>query len=377
MDGHKMTVAEYFKGRRVLVTGHTGFKGSWLTRWLVELGAEVTGFSHEIPTKPALFELLGCEGICKHVIGDIRNLGEIEKVIREGAFDVVFHLAAQALVRPSYTDPISTIATNILGTGHVLEAVRQAGRPCNIVAITSDKCYKNEGSLWGFRETDPMGGYDPYSMSKGAAELVIDSWRRSYFSTPDSPIRLASARAGNVIGGGDWAKDRIVPDCVSSLIAGEAIKVRNPFATRPWQHVVEPLGGYLLLAARMADQGASAETVPVDQGWNFGPLATDTRSVQNLVECLLSHWGSGSWIDASVPAALEEAKTLSLNCEKAATLLQWHPIWNFERAVAETVRWYKVFATQDTEALIALTLEQLRSYQSEAAIFDQPVSLSV
>ncbi|WP_301750315.1 CDP-glucose 4,6-dehydratase [uncultured Erythrobacter sp.] len=364
-----MTLAEYFCGRRVLVTGHTGFKGSWLTRWLVDLGAEVTGFSNEIPTQPSLFELLGCENICDHRIGDICNQDEIEMVVREGAFDVVFHLAAQSLVRKSYADPIATIATNILGTGHVLEAVRHAGHPCNIVAITSDKCYANEGSLWGFRETDPMGGHDPYSMSKGAAELVIDSWRRSYFSDPDSPIRLASARAGNVIGGGDWAQDRIVPDCVSSLIAGKPIKVRNPVATRPWQHVVEPLGGYLLLAARMADTSAA----PVDQGWNFGPRAADTRSVRELVECLLDNWGAGSWIDASSRGALDEAKTLSLNCEKAALQLQWHPVWDFKRAVEETVRWYKVFARQDTQALQAITLEQVRAYQSEATIFDLPV----
>lgn len=369
MHGGTMTLSNYFCGRRVLVTGHTGFKGSWLTRWLIDLGAEVTGFSDRIPTRPSLFEILECEKLCDHRIGNICSLNEIEEVVRDGAFDVVFHLAAQALVRPSYTAPIATITTNVLGTAHVLEAVRLAGRPCNIVAITSDKCYANEGRLWGFRETDPMGGHDPYSMSKGAAELVIDSWRRSYFSEPDSPIRLASARAGNVIGGGDWAQNRLVPDCVSSLIAGEAIKVRNLVATRPWQHVVEPLGGYLLLAARLAD----TEAAQVDQGWNFGPRATDTRSVQELVECLVNHWGSGSWIDASARTALKEAKTLSLNCEKAAALLQWHPVWNFERAVAETVRWYKAFAMNEKQDLQGITLDQLRAYQSEAEFFNLPI----
>jgi len=365
----KMKLSEYFRGRRVLVTGHTGFKGSWLTRWLVDLGAQVTGFSDEIPTNPSLFELLDCANMCDHVIGDICDQEHIAQVVKDGDFEIVFHLAAQALVRPSYAAPIATIATNILGTGHVMEAVRMAERPCSVVAITSDKCYANEGSLWGFRETDPMGGHDPYSMSKGAAELVIASWRRSYFSEQDSPIRLASARAGNVIGGGDWATDRIVPDCISSLIEGEQIKVRDPTATRPWQHVVEPLGGYLLLAARLGCAGAPQ----VDEGWNFGPRATDTRSVRELVEHVLDHWGSGSWTDVSSSSTLQEAKTLSLNCEKAAALLDWHPVWDFERAAKETVRWYKVFATQGVEDLRAITLEQLRAYQSEAPIFDMPI----
>jgi len=248
-----MAFGNIYKGKRVLLTGHTGFKGAWLAEWLLQLGAELTGYSLPAPTTPALFEQLGHESRLNHVIGDIRDLVALRGVVDRVKPEFVFHLAAQPLVRLSYSQPVETYSTNVMGTVNVLEAVRLAGQRCAVVVVTTDKCYENREWVHSYREEDPMGGYDPYSSSKGAAELVVSAYRRSYFSAPDSLVRLASARAGNVIGGGDWALDRIVPDCIRSLASGATIPVRNKIATRPWQHVLEPLGGYLWLGALLAN----------------------------------------------------------------------------------------------------------------------------
>ena len=256
-----MAFGNIYRGKRVLVTGHTGFKGSWLCEWLLALGADVTGLALPPPTSPALFDQLGLASRVKDRRGDIRDLATVRAAVEAARPDFVFHLAAQPLVRLSYAQPVETYATNIMGTVHIMEAVRLAGIACTVVVVTTDKCYENHERAHAYREDEPMGGHDPYSSSKGAVELVVSAYRRSYFSAPDSPVRLASARAGNVIGGGDWALDRIVPDCIRSLQRGEAIPVRNRHATRPWQHVLEPLSGYLWLAARLAGADKTAARI--------------------------------------------------------------------------------------------------------------------
>lgn len=363
----KPTLADFFRGKKVLVTGHTGFKGSWLTTWLLQLGAKVTGFSNGVPHQPSLFEMLRCDSDCETVHGDIRNFQQVCDVVSKGQFDIIFHMAAQSLVRYSYANPLETTMVNTMGTAHILEAVRIAASPCNVIVITSDKCYANDEELWGFRETDAMGGRDPYSMSKGAAELVVSSWRASYFSKTDSKVKVASARAGNVIGGGDWSQDRIIPDCIRSLINNKPISVRNPSATRPWQHVLEPLGAYLLLAASLD----SDLFPPVDEGWNFGPSYKDTKAVRDLVELLIHHWGSGTWKDESNADSVHEAKTLGLNCEKAYSILNWSPIWNFERAVQETTDWYKLAKGNNPTVLRDVTLSQIETYQANHPMFSE------
>ncbi len=329
--------ADAYRGKRVLLTGHTGFKGSWLSLWLERLGAATTGLSIDIPTTPSLFELAGVADTLDHRFGDVREAAAMARLVAEVRPDVVFHLAAQPLVRLSFAQPLATLDTNVMGTANVLEAVRAAGRPCAVVVVTSDKCYHNDGRREGYRVTDRLGGHDPYSMSKGAAELVVESWRDSYFSAPDSPTRLASGRAGNVIGGGDWALDRIVTDCVAALGAGRPIGVRNPLATRPWQHVLEPLSGYLMLGERLL---AGAE---VAEGWNFGPDPDNIRNVGELVDQFLAEWGSGSAAEQSEANAPKEAFSLSLNIDKVRERLGWRPVWDFERTVAETAAWYKAW----------------------------------
>jgi len=323
-----------------LVTGHTGFKGSWLCEWLLALGAEVTGYSLPPPTSPSLFVQLGLEGRIRHFEGDVRDLANLSQIIREVKPDFVFHLAAQAIVRTSYTLPVETYAINVMGTVNVLEAIRSVGSPCVVVAITTDKCYENREWVHSYREEDPLGGYDPYSSSKGAAELVISAYRRSFFSTPGFPVRLASARAGNVIGGGDWASDRIVPDCIRSLQCNEAIPVRNRMATRPWQHVLEPLSGYLWLGACLFKAQSSKSTAQLSSAFNFGPPLASNRTVGELVQEILQHW-PGHWEDRSKPEAVHEARLLNLATDKAHHLLKWQPTWDFAAAIAETTRWYR------------------------------------
>ena len=353
-----------FRGQRVLVTGHTGFKGSWLAEWLLGLGAEVTGLALPPPTQPALFDQLALAGRLHHVIGDIRDPAVVRRAVAEVRPAFVFHLAAQPLVRLSYEQPVETYATNVLGTAHVLDAVRLAARPCVVVSVTTDKCYENREWLHSYREEDPMGGYDPYSSSKGAAELVIAAYRRSFFSAPDSPVRLASARAGNVIGGGDWALDRIVPDCIRALQRGEAIPVRNKVATRPWQHVLEPLSGYLWLAARLAAAPPAPGGAPLASAFNFGPALTSNRTVAELVQELLRHW-PGRWEDRSDPRAVHEAKLLNLATDKAHHLLGWQPVWAFAETIAQTAAWYRQTGS-DPASAAALTKRQIAAYTTEA-----------
>lgn len=339
---NQMAFGNIYKGKRVLLTGHTGFKGAWLAEWLLQLGAEVTGYSLPAPTTPALFEQLGHAERLEHVIGDVRDLAKLQGVVERVKPDFVFHLAAQPLVRLSYSQPVETYSTNVMGTVNMLEAVRLANHLCAVVVVTTDKCYENREWVHSYREEDPMGGYDPYSSSKGAAELVVSAYRRSYFSSPDSLIRVASARAGNVIGGGDWALDRIVPDCVRSLIRGEAIPVRNKVATRPWQHVLEPLGGYLWLGALLYEPGLLPVRAPsaFPSAYNFGPGNRSNRTVAELVVEILKHW-PGEWNDVSDPRALHEAKLLNLSTDKAYHFLGWEPVWGFGTTVAQTISWYR------------------------------------
>lgn len=350
-----------FRGKRVLVTGHTGFKGSWLTLWLERLGAEVAGFSLAPPTDPAMFDLCRVADGIDHHIGDIRDLADLNGVVRDFRPDVVFHLAAQPIVRLSYDDPIETVTTNVVGTANVLEAVRALDAPCAVVVVTSDKCYENREWIWGYREDDPMGGHDPYSMSKGATELVVASWRRSFFGA-NSSVKLASARAGNVIGGGDWAKDRIVPDCVRAFSAGQTVELRNPGAIRPWQHVLEPLGGYLLLGAGLLSDAADSYC----EGWNFGPATDDVQPVGTIVRLMAEQWGDGAASSMSKGPHPKEAALLSLNCDKAIGRLHWKPCWHLDTLVQQTVRWYREWLVHP-EGLRQITIDQISQFEGDMA----------
>ncbi len=353
-----MAFGDTYRGKRVLVTGHTGFKGSWLCEWLLALGADVTGLALPPATTPALFDELGLSRRMKDRRGDIRDLATVRAAVDAAQPDFVFHLAAQPLVRLSYAQPVETYATNIMGTVHLLEAVRLAGIRCAVVVVTTDKCYENTERAHAYREDEPMGGHDPYSSSKGATELVVSAYRRSYFSAGDSPVRLASARAGNVIGGGDWALDRIVPDCIRSLQRGETVPVRNRHATRPWQHVLEPLGGYLWLGARLAQDGKLATA------FNFGPTPAATQPVATLVAEVLKHW-PGKWEDRTDPKAVHEATLLSLAIDKAQRELGWKPVWEFAPTIAHTVEWYR--AVSGNAAVAAdLTCRQIAAYETAA-----------
>ena len=353
----------YYSGKRVLVTGHTGFKGSWLCEWLLAIGAEVHGYSQPPPTKPSLFSQLKlAKRIRSHTIGDVRDLDSLVRTMRQVKPDFVFHLAAQPLVRLSYEKPVETFETNVMGTVNVLEAARRIGRTqfghkISVVCITTDKVYENNEKGRPFKETDPFGGYDPYSASKGACEIAISSYRRSFFATPDSPVWVASARAGNVIGGGDWAKDRIVPDAMRALNRGEAIPVRNSVSTRPWQHVLEPLGGYLALGVALARRERFGE---VCGGFNFGPDPKANRTVKELVEETLK-WRKGTWIDKTEPGAVHEAGLLNLDIRKARRVLGWKPRWDFGETVKNTVQWYAAVA--DGESPLVATQKQIGEYQ--------------
>ena len=338
-----------FAGKRVVVTGHTGFKGSWLTL--------------EPDTTPSLFNQLGLADRLTHVVGDIRSQETVSRVLAAAEPDFLFHMAAQPLVRKSYREPVETWSTNVLGTIHVMEALRRLDKPCAAVCVTTDKCYENREWLWGYRETDPLGGHDPYSSSKAAAEIAVASWRRSFFHGPDNRVRIASARAGNVVGGGDWAEDRIVPDCMRALSRGESIKVRNPAATRPWQHVLEPLAGYLSLAAALAHQPADAR---LESAFNIGPDRESNRPVRDLVEAVCRAW-SGRWEDLSDPHAVHEATLLHLDNAKAEALLGWRPTWAFDRTIDVTVAWYRDLRDSGlASAVAARTLQDIRAYEIDA-----------
>jgi CDP-glucose 4,6-dehydratase len=356
--------AGVFQRKTVWLSGHTGFKGAWLAQWLLKLGAHVHGFSLPPSTQPAVFEQLGIEKHLQHEIGDVRDPAVVKKSILHAQPDFVFHLAAQALVRYSYEHPLETYSTNVMGTANVLEALRSLDKPCAAVFVTTDKCYENREQNHAYSEAEPLGGYDPYSSSKGAAEIVISALRRSFFA--HHPVRIASARAGNVIGGGDWAPDRIVPDCVRALQQGRAIPVRNPSATRPWQHVLEPLGGYLWLGAVLArPKIVGYEEGDIATAFNFGPRREANRTVTDLVREVLKHW-PGSWEDKSRPDAVHEARFLMLSTAKARRLLHWEPTWNFERAVARTVGWYRNVYERGPAQAETLTRIQIEEYEQNA-----------
>ncbi|MGO4915881.1 CDP-glucose 4,6-dehydratase [Pseudogemmobacter sp. W21_MBD1_M6] len=330
-------------GRNVFITGHTGFKGSWLSLLLGELGAHVWGYALAPATEPALFHQAKIgETIRNHQIGDIRDIEKLQSAIVTSRADVIFHLAAQALVRPSYDNPLETWSSNLMGTVNLMEAARraqqQSGRPMSVVAITTDKVYHNHEWVHSYRENDRLGGKDPYSASKAACELAIHSFAES-FASPDR-VRIASARAGNVIGGGDWAEDRIVPDMVRALSRNCPVAVRNPHASRPWQHVLDPLNGYLCLAEALLS--ATPDQLQHLNTFNFGPESSDHRSVGNLVTQGLRHW-PGSWTDISAAqgSAPHEANLLALSIDKARHVLGWSPVWSFEKAVEATMEWYK------------------------------------
>lgn len=325
-----------WKDRRILVTGHTGFKGSWLCQWLLDEGAEVAGFALAPEAPPALFSALELASRLRHVVGDIRDAAAIRTCIHDFRPEVVLHLAAQPLVRRSYREPALTWSTNVLGTVNLLEAVRDCPAVRACVVVTSDKCYENREWVWGYREDEAMGGHDPYSASKGATELAVASWRRSF---PDmAPV--ATGRAGNVIGGGDWNADRIVTDFVAAMQAGTTLQLRNPGATRPWQHVLEPLSGYLMLARRLLEPTGRTYA----EGWNFGPAVEGVATVEALARELVAAWGSGRVEAATVKPTLHEAGTLRLDCSKAAARLGWQALWGMPETVRRTARWYRDFA---------------------------------
>lgn len=350
---------DFWAGKRVLVTGHTGFKGGWLALWLASMGARVMGYALAPSTQPSLWQYSeGYSGLSS-TIADVRDLATLSETVKTFRPEIVFHLAAQALVRASYEDPVGTYSANVMGTVHVLEAVRRMPGVRAVVVVTSDKCYENREWVWGYRESEPMGGRDPYSNSKGCAELVTAAYRASYFSAAGSAA-VASARAGNVIGGGDWAADRIVPDIVRAAIAGDPVRVRNPNATRPWQHVLEPLSGYLQLAERLCN--APAEHT---EGWNFGPSDEDAVPVEHIVSTVTRLWGpSTRWVADKGPHP-HEAHFLKLDSSKARSRLGWRPRLELASALEWTVEWYKTQA-QGGDAR-ALTLAQIERYMDLTA----------
>lgn len=362
-----------FSGKRVLLTGHTGFKGAWLAEWLLLLGAEVHGYALDPQPHERLYDQLGLSlRIASDTRADLADRALLGRRLSEIRPNFVLHLAAQPLVRLSYDIPVETFATNVMGTVYVLEALRNyssqlvPSSPCVAVFITTDKCYENREWLHAYREEDPMGGHDPYSASKGAAELAIASYRRSFFR--GTQLRIASARAGNVIGGGDWAADRIIPDCIRALRRGEAIPVRNRIATRPWQHVLEPLSGYLWLAASLAKVPQSGpfrtELSPLEGAFNFGPNLSSNRTVAQLVEQLLEHM-DGEWEDRSDPSAVHEASKLNLSTDKAFHLLGWAPVWDFDNTIRHTAEWY--LGEQDGKSVRELTRDQTMAYVDDAS----------
>ncbi len=356
-----MMLQDSFQNKTVLITGHTGFKGAWLTAWLKQLGARVVGIALDTLTAPSHFAAAQLADGMTDLRIDIRDRLALESAIVAAQPDFVFHLAAQALVRQSYDDPIETWQTNVLGTLHVLEALRKLDKPCAAVIVTSDKCYDNVEWVWGYRETDALGGPDPYSASKGAAELAIRSYIKSYFPKATSKVRIASARAGNVIGGGDWAVDRIVPDCVRAWSGNNTVELRNPHSTRPWQHVLEPLSGYLSLASALS-QRPELHGEP----FNFGPLSQQNHSVLELVQQMALHWDRVRWQDVSQSmAGPYESGLLKLNCDKSLHYLRWHAVMGFEDTVRMTAEWYRAYF-QQMVPIASTTRLQIEAYTAIA-----------
>ena len=344
-----------FKEKKILVTGHTGFKGSWLTAWLRELGADVIGISFNIPTNPSHFKLLNFKDIEDYKI-DIRDSSALKNLFKKKSPDFIFHLAAQSLVINSYKNPLETWNTNLMGTVNLLESLKTIQNECTAIFITSDKCYDNVEWPWGYRETDKLGGPDPYSASKGAAELAISSYFRSYF-TKNNNIKIASARAGNVIAGGDWSQNRLIPDCIRAWSKGEKVTLRNPNATRPWQHVLEPLGGYLFLASKL-HQNSELN----GKSFNFGPSDLTTKSVIDLVQKMSDYWPKVKWEIEKTNDDFHESGLLKLNCDLAHEILNWHPKLNFEETIKMTVLWYKNYYENKELNVKELTISQIKDY---------------
>ncbi len=349
----------FWRGRRVFVTGHTGFKGSWLCHWLLAEGAEVSGYALAPATTPALFDLLGLATQMRHTVGDVRDHQAVLAAVSAARPEVVLHLAAQPLVRLSYREPRATWETNVLGTVNVLDAVRANGGVRACVVVSSDKCYENREWLWGYREDEAMGGHDPYSSSKGATELAVASWRRSFFAD-SAGCRVASARAGNVIGGGDWSADRIVTDFVLAIQAGRPLRLRHPQATRPWQHVLEPLSGYLNLAWRLCQEDGQRFA----EGWNFGPADTSVTTVENLARQLVAAYGSGTVEISGDSAHVHEAGLLKLDCSKAAARLGWRGVWDVAETARRTAAWYR--EQQASRSASAMVDADLLAYVTQA-----------
>lgn len=352
MDG------EFWRGRKVFVTGHTGFKGGWLSLWLSRRGAEVYGYSLAPPTNPSFYSAARvAQRIAGNTIADLRDFGAMAKALAEARPSVVFHLAAQSLVRRSYIEPVETYEVNVIGTVNLLEAIRKADSVRAIVNVTSDKCYENREWVWPYRETEPMGGVDPYSSSKGCSELVTSAYRRSFFET--NGIRLASGRAGNVIGGGDWASDRLVPDCVRAFSRREAVRLRHPEAVRPWQHVLEPLAGYLRLAEKLYDEGGSA----FGSAWNFGPDVGGEATVGEVAEEVARLWGQGAQVERMQQEddQRHEAGLLRIDSSRARSRLHWRPRWQLGQALEYTVAWYRAFL--EGADMLDVSLGQIQAYE--------------
>jgi len=344
---------QFWKNKRVFLTGHTGFKGSWLSLWLQHLGVNLTGYALQPPTNPAIFEIAGVADNMDSQLGDIRDLKQLTRTMQQAKPEIVIHMAAQSLVRDSYDDPVGTYSTNIMGTVNLFDAARRVSSVKAVLNVTSDKCYENREWSRGYIETDTMGGFDPYSSSKGCAELVTSAYRQSFFNA--SGIGLASARAGNVIGGGDWASNRLVPDAIRAFMRDEPLMIRNPMAVRPWQHVIEPLSGYLMLCQKLYQQPEN-----FSEGWNFGPLNNEARPVSYIADQIVKNWeGNARWgLDKN--SHPHEAGHLTLDCSKAGESLEWEPVWELDRALKETVFWYK--AWQQKENMHNFTIRQIDAY---------------
>ncbi len=368
MGLNSMITNDFWQGKRVLITGHTGFKGSWLSMWLHHMGAIVQGFALAPPTKPSLFIEAKLNEKILSEEGDIRDEAHLYQSIHQFKPDIVFHMAAQSLVRLSYESPVETYSTNVMGTVSLLEAVRKVGTIKAVVNVTTDKCYENQEWLWGYRESEPMGGYDPYSSSKGCAELITSAYRRSFFN-PEKYSKhgcaLASARAGNVIGGGDWALDRLIPDILKAFSKHEIVQIRNPNSIRPWQHVLEPLSGYLMLAEKLYNEG-----VNFAEAWNFGPKEENSQSVKWIANCLASQWSDNAAYQITTTVQPHEANFLKLDCSKAKIKLGWQPLWGLHHALDRTVNWYKAWLGKSD--MYQYSIDEIRDYmRSQSSICSQ------
>ncbi len=355
-----MTDKAFWQGKKVLITGHTGFKGAWLCIWLNYLGANLTGYALGPPTQPSLFEICRLERQVRSLTGDIRNQALLEKTMQEVRPEIVLHLAAQSLVRESYLNPVDTYEVNVIGSAALFEAVRKCSSIRAVVNVTTDKCYLNREWPWGYRENDILGGFDPYSSSKACAELVTDAFRNSFFNPGEyhlHGVAIASARAGNVIGGGDWARDRLIPDCVRALSREEKAVIRNPGAARPWQHVLEPLGGYLKLARKLYEHGPC-----FGEAWNFGPEDRDAKPVEWVVQRFCAKWGPDASYEADEKNSLPEAGCLKLDCSKARARLDWYPRWDLDQAIGKVVEWTLAYRAGADPG--ELCLRQIREYSS-------------